>query len=134
MICNAPINDFYDVTSTSTITRRFNDSYHCFGGDCINHMFHMIFGSMTDFLIKLSIFASVSNWMAAVLLIAFYQLLHNVANWRIVAKKVWSFMHYKIHRLHVSTYETFNGGAIIKCFGKQNHFIEKKRFHMDLRD
>lgn len=89
MICNAPINDFYDVTSTSTITRRFRESIDCFGGESIVWMFQMIFGSITDFLIKLSIFASVSNWMAAILLIAFYQLLHNVADWRIIVKKVW---------------------------------------------
>ena len=134
MICNAPINDFFDVTSTSQIMRRFNESYHSFGGDCINHMFRMIFGSMSDFLIKFSIFASVSGWMAAFLLVAFYQLLCNVANWRIVAKKVWSFMHYNVHKLNVSTYETYTGGPIISCFGKQNHFIEKKRHYMDLRD
>lgn len=129
---NAPINEFYDVTPTYAIVQRFHDSIDCFQNSIIDSILR-IFSSLSDFLIKISIFASVSNWMAAICLVAAYQLVINQIKWRVVVQKFYSFENY-LKRLDVSTYTTFTGGPLIKCFGKQQHFIDKKRFFMDTRE
>lgn len=68
---NAPINEFYDVTPTFCIMMRFQASVECFQNSIISSILR-IFSSLSDFLIKLGIFAAVSNWMAALCLIAAY--------------------------------------------------------------
>jgi len=71
---NAPINEFYDVTPVFSIVSRFQACVDCFQNSIIDAILR-IFGSLSDFLIKISIFYSVSHWLAACCFLAGYQLM-----------------------------------------------------------
>jgi ABC-type multidrug transport system fused ATPase/permease subunit len=129
---NAPINEFYDVTPTFTIVQRFQACVDCFQSSIIESILR-IFSSLSDFLIKMSIFYSVSGWLSAICLVAAYQLVLNQIKWRVVVNKFYSFENF-LKRNDVSTYQTYAGGPLIKCFGMQQHFIDKKRNFIDTRE
>lgn len=80
---NAPINEFYDVTPVFSIVSRFQACVDCFQNSIIDAILR-IFGSLSDFLIKISIFYSVSNWLAACCFLAGYQLMQTQLKWRLV--------------------------------------------------
>lgn len=71
--------------------------------------------------------------MAALSIIATYQLIVTQIKWRLVTHKFYS-LENTLKRHDVSTYITYVGGPLIKCFNQQEHFIEKKRVFVDLRE
>ena len=78
---NAPINEFYDVTPVDRIVTRFNASVDCFSESIINALLR-IFSNISLFFIKISIFATVSNWMAAICIVAAMMLINTKYEWK----------------------------------------------------
>jgi hypothetical protein len=71
--------------------------------------------------------------MAAICIVAAYQLIITQIKWRLVVNKFYSFEN-ALKRLDVSTYQTYHGGPLIKCYNKAAHYIEKKRHFIDTRE
>ena len=100
---NAPINEFYDVTPVESIMLRFTQSVECFQSSIITSILR-IFSSVSSFMIKITIFASVSNWLSVVCIICTWKLVQGQATWRVIQKNFWMLENTIRKKLDVTTY------------------------------
>jgi ATP-binding cassette, subfamily C (CFTR/MRP), member 1 len=124
-IMDAPVNLFFDVTPVDKVVGRFHRSMHTFK-DTIVHSLCWIIHNGCECIIRLSLFAAVSYYMSGLAFFVSLTLLYLMYCWRKTAKNFWR-MEHKLHKeYNVSIYQTFHGNAIIRCFGQEQQFKEKK--------